>query len=81
MDNDLDLDVDFLLDMVVEMQKGAAKKARKMVIERTIENKLTIKVLNDGLKLHLPISFVSATLLTCGFFEALFSDEEGAKVT
>jgi len=39
-----------------------------------------IKVLNECLKLHLPTSFVSTTLLTCGFFEILFSDE-GAKVT
>lgn len=40
-----------------------------------------IKVLDECLKLHLPTSFVSATLLMCGFFESLFSDEEGTKTT
>jgi hypothetical protein len=81
MDNDLELDVELPLDMVAVMQEGVAKKARKMVIERTIRNKSTIKVLNDCLKLHLLTSFVSATVLTRGFFEALFLDEEGAKTT
>jgi hypothetical protein len=52
-----------------------------MVIRRTIKGKLTIKVLNDCLKLHSPTSFVLATLLTRGFFEALFSNEKRAKAT
>jgi hypothetical protein len=80
-DNDLELDVDFLLDMVSAMQEGAARKAQRMVIRWTIEGRLTIKVLNDCLKLHLLTPFVSPTLLTRKFFEALFSNEEGAKVT
>jgi hypothetical protein len=63
------------------MQKGATKKARRMVIERTIEGKPMIKVLNDYLKLHLLTYFVSATLLTRGFFKVLFSNEEGTKAT
>lgn len=40
-----------------------------------------IKVLNECLKLHLPTSFISTTLLMCRFFEILFSDKEGAKAT
>jgi hypothetical protein len=46
-----------------------------------IRGRLTIKVLNDYLKFHLLTSFVLATLLTCDFFEVLFSNEEGAKAT
>jgi hypothetical protein len=42
---------------------------------------MTIKVLNDYLKFHVPTSLVLATLLMCGFFEVLFLDEEGAKAT
>jgi hypothetical protein len=38
-------------------------------------------VLNDCLKFHLLTSFISTTLLTHGFFEALFFYEEGAKAT
>jgi hypothetical protein len=81
MDNDLELDADFPLNMVVVMQKGVARKAHKMVIKRTIEARLMIKVLNNCLKLHLSTSFISAILLMCGFFEALFLNEEGAKAT
>jgi len=39
----------------------------------------TIKALHDYLKLHLLASFTFATLLTRGYFEILFEDEEGAK--
>jgi len=35
----------------------------------------------DYLKLHLPIPLVSITLLTRGYFEILFEEEEGAKTT
>jgi hypothetical protein len=35
----------------------------------------------DCLKLHLPIPLVSITLLTRGYFEILFEEEEGAKAT
>jgi hypothetical protein len=80
-DNDLELEAEFPLDMVVEMQEGAAKNTQRMVIGQTIESRLTIKVLNDCLKLHLPTSYISTTLLTRGFFEALLSDEEGTKMT
>jgi len=35
----------------------------------------------DCFKLHLPIPLVSITLLTRGYFEILFEEEEGAKAT
>jgi len=41
----------------------------------------TIKALHYCLKLHLPASFTSTTLLTRGYFEILFEDKEGAKAT
>ncbi len=41
--------------------------------------KPTIKALEDCLKLHLPVSYTLVTLLTRGFFEVLFTDEEGVK--
>lgn len=81
MDNDLELEAEFPSDMVAEMQEGAARKARRMALGRTIGGRPTIKVLNDCLKLHLATSFVSATLLTRVFFEALFSNKKGAKTT
>jgi hypothetical protein len=52
-----------------------------MVIGRSLGDRTTIKALHDYLKLHLPTSFVSTTLLTRGYFEVLFVDEEGAKST
>jgi hypothetical protein len=52
-----------------------------MVIRRTIESRPTIKALNNYLKLHLPTSFISTTLLTHEFFEAFFLNEERAKTT
>lgn len=42
---------------------------------------MTFKTLQECLKLHLPISFTSATLLTRGYFLILFENEEGAKAT
>ncbi|CAM6028727.1 unnamed protein product [Sphagnum balticum] len=41
----------------------------------------TLKSLLDCFKLHLPIPLVSITLLTRGYFEILFEEEEGAKAT
>jgi hypothetical protein len=78
-DNNLELKLEFLSNMVTEMQEKVAKKTQRMVIERTIEGRLMIKALNDYLKLHLPTSFISATLLTCGFFEALFRTKKEPK--
>jgi hypothetical protein len=41
----------------------------------------TFKELHECLKLHLPATYVSATLLTRGFFLVLFENEEGATQT
>jgi len=38
----------------------------------------TFKALHKCLKLHLPATFISATLLTRGYFLILFVNEEGA---
>jgi len=76
-----ELKVDFPKDLVIEMQVNAAKKARRTVIGRTLGGRTSFKMLLESLKLHLPASFVSATLLTKGFFLILFEDEEGATVT
>jgi hypothetical protein len=38
-------------------------------------------MLLDCLKLHLSAPLVSTTLLTRGYFEILFKDEDGAKAT
>jgi hypothetical protein len=61
------------------MQEGVIRKARKIVIEKAMGGRPTIKALQDCLKLHLPTSYTLFTLLTRGFFEVLFTDEEGAK--
>ncbi len=63
------------------MKENAAKKARRTVIGRTLGGRATFKTLFDCLKLHLPAPPISATLLTRGYFEILFEDEEGAKAT
>jgi hypothetical protein len=77
----LELKADFPLEMVLEMQENAIRKARRTIIGRTLGERTTIKVLHDCLKLHLPTSFISTTLLTRGYFEILFQDEKGAKTT
>jgi hypothetical protein len=61
------------------MQEGVVRKERRMVIEKAMGGRPTIKAFQDCLKLHLPASYTSVTLLTRGFFEVLFTDEEGAK--
>jgi len=67
--------------MILEMQGNVAKKARRMVIERTLGGRATFKVVHDCLKLHLPMSYISTTLLTRGYFLVLFKNEEGAIAT
>jgi hypothetical protein len=67
--------------MVLDMQKCAAQRARKTVIGRTIGGRASHKDLVDYLKLHLPAPFVTITLLTRGYFEILFENEEGTKAT
>jgi len=80
-DYGMELKADFPLEMVLEMQGNAIRKAHRIVIGRTLGGKTTIKVLHDCLKFHLLTSFISTTLLTRGYFEILFQDEEGAKAT
>jgi hypothetical protein len=79
-DYELELEADFLLEMVLEMQEGVVRKTRKMVIGRALGGRPTIKALQDCLKLHMPASYTSIILLTRGFFEVFFTDEEGAKL-
>jgi hypothetical protein len=54
------------------MQGAAAKKARRTVIGQTLGGRASFKALHECLKLHLPSSFVSTTLLTRGYFLILF---------
>jgi hypothetical protein len=63
------------------MKENAAKKARRTIIGRTLGGRATFKTLLDYLKLHFPAPPISTTLLTRGYFEILFEDEEGAKAT
>jgi chemotaxis response regulator CheB len=80
-DYSAEVEVDFPKDLVSAMKENAAKKARRTVIGRTLGGRATLKTLFDCLKLHLPIPFVSITLLTRGYFEVQFEEEEGAKAT
>jgi len=80
-DLSVELKVEFPEEMVLEMKNNAAKKVRRMVIGRTLGGRVTFKTLQECLKLHLPVSFISATLLTRGYFLILFENEDGAKAT
>jgi hypothetical protein len=80
-DYSLEIETDFPIDLVLMMKENAAKKTRRIVIGRTLGGRGTLKTLLDCLKLHLPIPFVSITLLTRGYFEILFKEEEGANAT
>jgi hypothetical protein len=80
-DYSLEIEAIFPFEMVIEMQKCAAQKARKTIIGRTLGGKATFKALQDCLKLLLPAPFSTITLLTRGYFEILFEDEEGARAT
>ncbi len=80
-DYNLKIEADFPKELVSTMRKNAAKKARRTVIGRTLGGRTTFKTLLDCLKLHLSAPPVSTTLLTRGYFEILFENEEGAKAT
>jgi hypothetical protein len=80
-DYNLEIEADFPKELVLTMQENAAKKARRIVIGRTLGGIATFKTLLDCLKLHLLAPLVSIALLTRGYFEILFEDEEGAKAT
>ncbi len=80
-DYSLELEAEFPTDMVIEMQGNAGKKTCWIVIGRTMGGRMTFKALYECLKLHLPASFTSTTLLTRGYFLILFENEEGAIAT
>ncbi len=80
-DYNLEIEADFPKELVLTMQENATKKARRTVIGRTLGGRATFETLLDCLKLHLPAPLVSIALLTRGYFEILFEDEEGAKAT
>jgi hypothetical protein len=80
-DYNIELEADFPKEMILEMQGNAARKARRTVIGRTLGGRASFKTLQECLKLHLPATFVSATLLTRGFFLILFENEEGTTAT
>jgi hypothetical protein len=80
-DPNIEVEVEFPAKMVLEMQGAVAKKARRTVIGRTLGGRASFKALHECLKLHLPTSFASTTLLTRGYFLILFDSEEGAIAT
>jgi hypothetical protein len=80
-DYSLELEADFPTDMVFEMQENATKKVRRTVIGRTLRGRATFKALHECLKLHLPASFISAMLLTWGYFNILLKNEDNAIAT
>jgi hypothetical protein len=80
-DYNLEIEVEFPTEMVIELQKSATLRARKTVIGRTLSGRVSFKELQDCLKLHLPALCSTITLLTRGYFEVLFDEEEGARAT
>jgi hypothetical protein len=79
-DLSLELEAEFPEELVLEMQSNVAKKMRQTVIGWTLGGRTTFKTLQECLKLHLLVSFTSATLLTRGYFLILF-ENEGARAT
>jgi hypothetical protein len=77
-DYSMEIEAEFPIDLVVEMQESVTKKARRTIIGRTLGGRTTFKALLDCLKLHLPAPFNSVSLLTRGYFEVLYENEEGA---
>jgi hypothetical protein len=77
-DHGLEIEAELPYEMVSEMQSSAATKARRMVIGRTLGGRPSFKALHECLKLHLPATYVSTTLLTRGYFLIAFENEEGA---
>jgi hypothetical protein len=69
------------MEMIIELQKSAMLRACKMVIGQTLVGRASFKELQDCLKLHLLTHFTTITLLTRGYFEVLFEEEEGARAT
>jgi hypothetical protein len=63
-DYGLKLKAEFPPEILLEMQENTIQKARRTVIGRTLGGRTTIKTFHNCLKLHLPTTFVSTTLLT-----------------
>ncbi|CAK9858613.1 unnamed protein product [Sphagnum jensenii] len=80
-DQGLEIEAEFPHDMVSKIQNNVATKARRMVISRTLGGRPSFKALHKCLKLHLPATYVSTTLLTRGYFLIAFENEEGAIAT
>jgi hypothetical protein len=80
-DYNLKIEANFPKELVSRMRENAAKKARRTVIGKTLGGRATFKTLLDCLKLHLSAPPVWTTLLTRGYFEILFENEEGAKAS
>jgi len=80
-DHSLELEEEFPKELVFEMQSNAAKKVSRTIIGQMLGGRSTFKTLQECLKLHLPVSFISATLLTRRYFLILFENEEGARAT
>jgi len=80
-DPSIEIEAEFPAEMVLEMEGTTAKKACRTVIGRTLGGRVSFKALHECLKLHLPTSFASTTLLTRGYFLILFDSEERAIVT
>jgi len=80
-DPNIEVETEFPAEMVLEMQGTIAKKARRTVIGWTLGGRASFKALHECLKLHLPTSFASTTLLTRGYFLILFDSEEGVIAT
>ncbi len=77
----MELEVEFPKDMVIEMQGNAARKACRIVIGLMLGGRASFKELHECVKLHLLVTYISATLLTRGFFLVLLENEEGATQT
>ncbi|CAM6003600.1 unnamed protein product [Sphagnum balticum] len=78
-DYNREIKAEFPPTMVIELQRNVTLRARKTVIGRTLAGRASFKDLQDCLRLHLPAPFLTVTLLTRGYFEVLFEEEEGAK--
>jgi hypothetical protein len=63
-DYNLEIKAEFPTAMVIELQKNTALRARKTVIGRTLASRTSFKDLQDCLRLHLPVPFLTVTLLT-----------------
>jgi hypothetical protein len=77
------VDEDFVLKMDIPNEcleltlTNMVTQTKKMLIQKLMGKILPFKELKDCLELHLHQSFYSIKLLTRGFFEVVFLEEEG----